>query len=285
MLEMLADPFGDRTIAGRSIKSNQGRVNYLVEICDPSEAFAFSYTVDDLPMSDFYTPSFFDPVPAVGVRYSLTGAITSPRQVLKGGYLELAGPDQQPLVPSELLRPTTDNCRPGTDRCIEGEFAFASRRDDHERNDQDADPYQGGSEFSGEASRLAMSFRNSGSVAQEPDRGAGQSGQAIVDHCMSPQRKTRSFRQSPASCAGQAVAPGRHSTRAGGDGQPKRLERLRSERRSRRRGRVRAGRNDRHDRLAGCAKLLDGPALRIRQETVVPRSASNRRAAATGTLT
>ncbi|MFZ0208492.1 MAG: hypothetical protein WAL59_20700 [Roseiarcus sp.] len=38
-------------------------------------------------MSDFYTPNYFDPVRAAGVRYSYTGAITSPRQVLKGGYL------------------------------------------------------------------------------------------------------------------------------------------------------------------------------------------------------
>ena len=38
-------------------------------------------------MSDFYTPRYFDPVRASGVRYSYTGAITGPRQVLKGGYL------------------------------------------------------------------------------------------------------------------------------------------------------------------------------------------------------
>jgi hypothetical protein len=87
MLEILADPFGNRTIAGRSIKKGQGRVNYLVEICDPSEAVDFSYTVNDVPVSDFYTLSFFDPVTAIGVRYSFTGAITKPRDVLKGGYL------------------------------------------------------------------------------------------------------------------------------------------------------------------------------------------------------
>lgn len=92
MLEILADPFGNRTIAGRSIKPGQGRVSYLVEVCDPSEAFEFSYTVNDLQMSDFYTPSFFDPAMATGVRYSFTGAITKPRQVLKGGYLSWQEP-------------------------------------------------------------------------------------------------------------------------------------------------------------------------------------------------
>jgi hypothetical protein len=86
-VEMLADPFGNRLIAGPSIKQGQGRVNYLVEVADPSEAAVFGYTVNDILMSDFYTPSYLDPVTASGVRYSFTGAITKPREVLKGGYL------------------------------------------------------------------------------------------------------------------------------------------------------------------------------------------------------
>ena len=86
-LEMLADPFGNRLIAGKSIKAGQGRVEYLVEVSDPSEAAAFAYTVNGITVSDFYTPSYFDPHQAVGVRYSFTGAITKPREVLRGGYL------------------------------------------------------------------------------------------------------------------------------------------------------------------------------------------------------
>ena len=88
-LEMLADPFGERVIAGPAPKEarKQGRVEFLVEVCDPSEADQFGYTVNDVPVSDFYTPQFFDPVYAAGVRYSFTGAITKPRHVLKGGYI------------------------------------------------------------------------------------------------------------------------------------------------------------------------------------------------------
>ena len=92
MLEILADPFGNRTIAGPSIKPGQGRVSYLVEVSDPSEAVEFSYTANDVQVSDFYTPAFFDPVMASGVRYSFTGAITKPREVLKGGYLSWQEP-------------------------------------------------------------------------------------------------------------------------------------------------------------------------------------------------
>ena len=87
MLEMSADPFGNRLVASRSVKRGQGRVQYLVEVADPSEAPEFGYHVNGVLVSDFYTPNYFDPVATVGTRYSFTGAIEKPRQVLRGGYL------------------------------------------------------------------------------------------------------------------------------------------------------------------------------------------------------
>lgn len=92
MLEMLADPFGNRVIAGKSHKRGQGRVEFLVEVCDPSEAEEFAYTVNDILVSDFYTPRFFDPQTAEGVRYSFTGAIKHPREILRGGYISWHDP-------------------------------------------------------------------------------------------------------------------------------------------------------------------------------------------------
>src|SRR5258706_8410910 len=89
---MLADPYGTRIQAGNSVKPDQGRVEYIVEVCDPSEAPEFAYTVNGVLVSDFYTPRFFDPTPAAGVRYSFTGALTEPRQVLDGGYLSWREP-------------------------------------------------------------------------------------------------------------------------------------------------------------------------------------------------
>src|SRR4051794_10131121 len=92
MLEMLADPFGNRVVAGRSPKRGQGRVEFLVEVCDPSEAAEFGYTVNDVLVSDFYTARYFDPAFDTQARYSFTGAITKPRQVLRGGYLSWHDP-------------------------------------------------------------------------------------------------------------------------------------------------------------------------------------------------
>ena len=70
-----------------SIKRGEGRVSYLVEVCDPPESEEFAYTVNDVLVSDFITPAFYDPVAVQGVRYSFTGAVKRPRQVLEGGYI------------------------------------------------------------------------------------------------------------------------------------------------------------------------------------------------------
>ncbi len=91
-LEMLVDPFGNRLVAGPSPVDPARRVEFLVEVCDPSEAAKFAYTVNGVIVSDFYTPHYFDPVQASGVRYSFTGAISAPRQVLPGGYLSWHDP-------------------------------------------------------------------------------------------------------------------------------------------------------------------------------------------------
>jgi hypothetical protein len=93
-LEMLADPSGNRLVAsqaiaviGGTIHDAPGKFEYLTEVCDPSEGASNAYLVDDVAVSDFYTPHFFDPMKSAGVRYSFTGALTAPRQVLKDGYL------------------------------------------------------------------------------------------------------------------------------------------------------------------------------------------------------
>src|SRR5689334_23593779 len=86
-IEMLADPFGNSTRTGESTMEGQGRVEFLVEVCDPCEGDDFAYTVNGVLVSDFCTPAYYDPVQSEGVRYSFTGAITAPHQVLDGGYL------------------------------------------------------------------------------------------------------------------------------------------------------------------------------------------------------
>lgn len=92
MLEMLGDPWGNRLVAGQSPKPGQGVVEFLVEVADPPEAPENGYTINGLLVSDFFTPHFYDPVTSPGVRYSFSGKLLGPRQILPGGYLSWREP-------------------------------------------------------------------------------------------------------------------------------------------------------------------------------------------------
>jgi hypothetical protein len=89
-LEMLADPYGNRLVAAAHPLDRAQRVNYLLEVCDP--CLSTYYTVNGVPVSDFYTPRYFDPVRINSVRYSFTGALEYPLEILKGGYLTWIDP-------------------------------------------------------------------------------------------------------------------------------------------------------------------------------------------------
>ena len=90
MLEMLVDPFGNRMVAGQSVKPDQGRVEYLVEVADPvGDSW---YWIDDVKVCDFITPRFFDPIGSAGVQYCSTGALKNPRELLANGYLTWQDP-------------------------------------------------------------------------------------------------------------------------------------------------------------------------------------------------
>jgi hypothetical protein len=98
VLEMLADPFGNRTIAGSpppdSPKpvSEFERVIYLVEVCDPCEAEQFAYHSNGVTVSDFITANYYDPNGTTGARYSFRGNIEAPHTVLDGGYVSFGNP-------------------------------------------------------------------------------------------------------------------------------------------------------------------------------------------------
>lgn len=127
ILEMLVDPWGNRMQASVAIEIDNGKVqdgtgqfNYLVEACDPCEDNQYAYTVNGIAVSDFITPRFYDPLVTSGTRYSFTGAIQAPRQILPGGYISFVDlqentwqqiqwldPSQPPTI-QELPSPATD---------------------------------------------------------------------------------------------------------------------------------------------------------------------------------
>lgn len=127
VLEMLVDPFGNRLIAGQSVSSDQGRVEYLVEVSDPVSGKW--YQVNGVKVSDFYTRRFFDPVRTEGVQYSFMGSLTGPRQIVFGGYMTWLEPvgaewwqqswftgDQPAIRKLGPIQKTTCGMRPALDR-------------------------------------------------------------------------------------------------------------------------------------------------------------------------
>ena len=90
VLELIADPYGNRLVAAAKPGDPDRRVKYLLEICDPCQTMW--YPVNGVPVADFYTQRYFDPVDVEQTRFSFTGALEGPLQILPGGYLSWIDP-------------------------------------------------------------------------------------------------------------------------------------------------------------------------------------------------
>jgi phosphatidylserine/phosphatidylglycerophosphate/cardiolipin synthase-like enzyme len=104
VLEMFVDPSGNRMVPASAVQiienevqDADGKVEYLVEVCDPAEDAEYAYLIDDVLVSDFYTPNYFDPAGTSAARYSFSGRISRPRQVLPNGYLTWFDPQTNML--------------------------------------------------------------------------------------------------------------------------------------------------------------------------------------------
>jgi hypothetical protein len=120
ILEMLVDPYGNRMqssvaieVVGGKVEDGTGQFGYLVEACDPCEDNSYAYTINGVAVSDFITPHFYDPLVTPGTRYSFTGAIKGPRQILPGGYISWVNIEidewQQLMYVDPAKPPTIDN--------------------------------------------------------------------------------------------------------------------------------------------------------------------------------
>ncbi|GEM_PF-392682 len=84
-IEMIIDPFGSRSFPGISPRSDQGDVDFRGGVCDPCEHPDHAYLINDVLVSDFCTPAFWEPTSRE--QRSFTGAIQEAHQVLPGGHM------------------------------------------------------------------------------------------------------------------------------------------------------------------------------------------------------
>ena len=89
VLEMFVDP--NCNLWANNSKGS----SYSFEVCDPVEAP--SYNVNGVSVSNFVTPSWFDPLAPATAQFDKLGQLHAPFSILKGGYVvyETAGKEQQ----------------------------------------------------------------------------------------------------------------------------------------------------------------------------------------------
>lgn len=86
LLEMLADPNINLTVFVQNDETS-GTL-YAYEICDACEADNLGYTIDDILVSDFVFPSWFESFRVEGsTQFDQTGNISGPLRLLPGGYI------------------------------------------------------------------------------------------------------------------------------------------------------------------------------------------------------
>ena len=81
LLEMLADPWINWCAQG-----SDGKI-YALEVCDPVEADRLGYEIDGVLVSDFITPSWFEPTHADRVDFKRR--TLQPLQLAEGGYISV----------------------------------------------------------------------------------------------------------------------------------------------------------------------------------------------------
>ena len=81
LLEMLADPWINWCAQG-----SDGKI-YALEVCDAVEADKLGYKIDEVLVSDFITPSWFEPTRADRVDFKRR--ISRPLQLASGGYISV----------------------------------------------------------------------------------------------------------------------------------------------------------------------------------------------------
>jgi hypothetical protein len=86
-IEMLVNPYQERLAAGSSPRDLNRTVLFPVEACNACQDERHGYRIDDVLVSDFVTPHYFDRTRREGVTYDHQGVIGAPRQIAAGGYI------------------------------------------------------------------------------------------------------------------------------------------------------------------------------------------------------
>jgi hypothetical protein len=86
LMEMLVDPWINLTVFNQT--GNTAGALYSYEVCDACEDDSFAYEIDNIQVSDFVTPAWFEGWrQPKSTTFDFKGHITQPFQLINGGYI------------------------------------------------------------------------------------------------------------------------------------------------------------------------------------------------------
>jgi hypothetical protein len=85
LLEMLADPNINLTVLIQN--ENTNGTLYAYEVCDPCEDDTFGYQINNILLSDFVYPSWFETFRPQGTQFDRMNKMQNPLELLAGGYI------------------------------------------------------------------------------------------------------------------------------------------------------------------------------------------------------
>lgn len=86
IIEMCINPFLENRLVGKDPEFPDRTATFLVELGDPGNRLDIGYYINDVFVTDFIYPSYYNAIHVEGTKYDHLGLIQKPYSILDGGY-------------------------------------------------------------------------------------------------------------------------------------------------------------------------------------------------------
>ncbi|PAC33302.1 hypothetical protein [Flectobacillus sp. BAB-3569] len=86
IIEMCIDPYGQRIVRGKDFEDNTQEVEFLVELADPIANPSIGYYINDIFVTNFIYPSYFNVTHVAGTKYDHLGLLKKPLDLFDRSY-------------------------------------------------------------------------------------------------------------------------------------------------------------------------------------------------------
>jgi len=86
IIEMCIDPYGQRIVRGKDFEDSTKEVEFLVELADPIANPSIGYYINDIFVTNFIYPSYFNVTHVDGTKYDHLGLLKKPLDLFDRSY-------------------------------------------------------------------------------------------------------------------------------------------------------------------------------------------------------